>query len=111
SLLHPDLLEAVHTVLDLTQQVADALNVLQTIQTPVYQQMVQARLRQSCDRLQQTHQQLQQLQDQVALASLDANAATLPQRLQQLIAANQEILNADTFNSALNPGPNLQEPQ
>lgn len=102
SLLHPDLLEAVHTVLELIQQIADALRVLDTIQTPVYQQMVQERLQQSGDRLQQTQQQLQQLQDQVALASLDANAATLPQRLQQLIAANQQILEAEAFN------PNLE---
>ncbi|MEO1403643.1 MAG: hypothetical protein AAFV72_20695 [Cyanobacteria bacterium J06635_1] len=94
SLLHAELLEATHTVLGLTRQVADALQVLGKIKTPVYQQMAQARLKTSCDRLQESHHQLQQLQDQVALASLDAGTAALPARLQQLISANQQILNA-----------------
>lgn len=95
SLLQVDLLEALHTVVDLTRQVAEALQVMDQIQTPTYRQMAQERLQASCDRMRETHAQLQQLQDQVALSSLDpGNPATslLPQRLQSLITANKEIL-------------------
>lgn len=99
SLLHTELLEATHTVLGLTRQVADALQVLGKIKTPVYQQMAQERLQTSCDRLQESHHQLQQLQDQVALASLDAGTDALPARLQQLIAANQQILSTASFEN------------
>ncbi len=91
--LRTELLEALYTVVDLAQQVADGLQVQAQIQTPTYQQMAQKQLQQSCDRMQETHQQLQQLQDQVALASLSQGDAALPQRLETLIAANKEILN------------------
>ncbi|MEM6253470.1 MAG: hypothetical protein AAF821_11160 [Cyanobacteria bacterium P01_D01_bin.156] len=90
--LHTELLEALYTVVDLAQQVADGLQVQAQIQTPTYQQMAKKQLQKSCDRMQQTHQQLQQLQDQVALASLSQGDTTLPQRLEILIAANKEIL-------------------
>ena len=45
--------------------------------------------------MQASHAQLQQLQDQVALAKLDQSSSTgstLPQRLQNLVAANKQIL-------------------
>ncbi|MEM8614104.1 MAG: hypothetical protein AAGF93_18925 [Cyanobacteria bacterium P01_H01_bin.105] len=90
--LRTELLEALHTVVELAQQVADGLRVQAQIQTPKYQQMAKQQLQQSCDRMQQTHQQLQQLQDQVALASLSQGDASLPKRLEILIAANKEIL-------------------
>ncbi|WP_035991597.1 hypothetical protein [Leptolyngbya sp. KIOST-1] len=92
-LLQVDLLEALHTVLDLSGQVADGLVVLDQIETPTYKQMAQQRLDASCDRLAATHAQLQQLQDQIALSSLDAAGdSTLPQRLQTLVEANKIIL-------------------
>lgn len=91
--LRTELLEALYTVVDLAQQVADGLQVQAQIQTPTYQQMAQQQLQQSCDRMQETYQQLQQLQDQLALASLSQGDAALPQRLETLIAANKEILN------------------
>ncbi|MGB3311087.1 MAG: hypothetical protein WBG32_15580 [Nodosilinea sp.] len=92
-LLQVELLEAMHTVLDLSGQVADGLAVLDQIETPAYQQMAQQRLDASCDRLAATHSQLQQLQDQTALSSLDIAADnTLPQRLQTLVEANKTIL-------------------
>ncbi|MBD2234389.1 hypothetical protein [Phormidium tenue] len=92
-LLQVDLLEALHTVLDLSGQVADGLAVLDQIETPAYQQMAQQRLTASRDRLQATHSQLQQLQDQVALSTLDtADDSTLPHSLQSLIDANKTIL-------------------
>lgn len=92
-LLQVELLEALHTVLDLSGQVADGLAVLDQIETPAYQQMAQQRLTSSRDRLQATHSQLQQLQDQVALSTLDtADDSTLPHSLQSLIEANKTIL-------------------
>jgi hypothetical protein len=100
-LLQVELLEAMHTVLDLARQVAEALQVMDQIETPTYRQLAQQRLDASCDRLQSSHAQLQQLQDQVALTKLDQSASTdktLPQRLQTLVAANKQILespNAD----------------
>ena len=98
SLLQIELLEAMHTVVDLARQVAEALEVMNQIETPTYRQMAQQRLKASCDRMQASHVQLQQLQDQVALAKLDQSSAgggTLPQRLQNLVAANQQILEAN----------------
>jgi hypothetical protein len=91
-LLRADLLEAMHTVLDLTGQVAEALRVMAQIQTPAYRQLAQQRLQASHDRLRDSVAQLQQLQDQIALASLEPGGAPLPDRLQQLIAANRQIL-------------------
>ncbi|MBD1917664.1 MULTISPECIES: hypothetical protein [Cyanophyceae] len=92
-LLQVELLEALHTVLDLSGQVADGLAVLDQIETPAYQQMAQQRLAASRDRLQATHSQLQQLQDQVALSTLDTvGDSTLPHSLQSLIEANKTIL-------------------
>lgn len=92
--LQMGLLEAMHTVVDLAQQVADGLAVINQIETPTYRKLAQQRLAASCDRLQATHAQLQQLQDQVALSSLaaDTPSASLPQSLQTLISANRHIL-------------------
>jgi hypothetical protein len=93
-LLQMELLEALHTVVDLARQVADGLAVISQIETSTYRQLAQQRLTASRDRLQATHAQLQQLQDQVALSSLEAEAsqASLPQSLQILISANKLIL-------------------
>ena len=99
--LHLELLDAMHTVQDLARQVAEALTVIDEIETPAYRQLAQQRLALSCDRLQATHTQLQQLQDQVTLASLDTDPTTgspLPQRLQTLIAANKHILEESMGN-------------
>jgi hypothetical protein len=91
-LLQVELLEAMHTVLDLSGQVADGLAVIDQIETPAYKQMAQQRLAASCARLQATQAQLQQLQDQLALSTLDETGGTLPQNLQGLIDANRTIL-------------------
>ncbi len=91
-LLQVELLEAMHTVLDLSGQVADGLAVIDQIETPAYKQMAQQRLEASRDRLQATHTQLQQLQDQLALSTLEESGETLPQNLQTLIDANRTIL-------------------
>ncbi|MBE7385909.1 MAG: hypothetical protein F6J95_031540 [Leptolyngbya sp. SIO1E4] len=89
--LQTELLEALHTVVDLAQKVADGLQVKVQIQTPLYQYKIQKQLRQHCDRLQKIYAQLQQFQDHLALTSLETTPAdiTLPQRLQALIHTNQ----------------------
>ncbi|HEY9647150.1 MAG TPA: hypothetical protein V6C88_12305, partial [Chroococcidiopsis sp.] len=94
--LIPELLETMHTVLDLSGQVAEALQVIRQIQTPTYRTLAQQRLDASRDRLQQTFSQMQALQDQMAIASLDRGSddATLPLSLQALIADNKTILQA-----------------
>lgn len=93
-LLRVDLLDALHTVMALAQQVAEGLAVVSQIETPTYRQLTQQRIEASRDRLRATHDQLQQLQDQVALASLESDTRTeaLPQGLQTLIVANKHIL-------------------
>lgn len=93
-MLQGDLLEALHTVLALSQQVAEGLAVIPQIETPTYRQLTQQRIEASRERLRETHDQLQQLQDQVALASLDSDTPSgdLPKGLQTLIMANKHIL-------------------
>lgn len=93
--LTPELLEALYTVLDLSGQVAEALQVTQKIQTPTYRQLAEERLRMSGDRLRATHDQMQQLQDQLALSTLEqqvANSEPLPARLRLLITDNKTTL-------------------
>lgn len=90
--LHPELIEALYTALDLAQQVADDLQVQAQIQTAVYQTLVKKQLKQSCDRVEHTHLQLQQLQDLVALTSLSQGDKSLPKLLEDLIVANKETL-------------------
>ncbi|MEB3288473.1 MAG: hypothetical protein VKI82_01080 [Leptolyngbya sp.] len=93
-MLQGDILEALHTVMALSQQVAEGLAVIPQIETPTYRQLTQQRIEASRERLRETHDQLQQLQDQVALASLDSDTPSgdLPQGLQTLIVANKHIL-------------------
>lgn len=90
--LIPDLLETLHTVLDLADQFGQALQVSQQVQTPHYQQLAQQRLQHSEVRLQQTHDQLQALHDQIALEHLERQSLTLTsgisERLRILIAEN-----------------------
>ncbi|MFH7245214.1 MAG: hypothetical protein ACHWZW_20445 [Spirulina sp.] len=93
-MLQVELLEALHTVMALSKQVAEGLAVIPQIETPTYRQLTQQRIEASRERLRDTHDQLQQLQDQVALASLDNDTPTgdLPKGLQTLIVANKHIL-------------------
>lgn len=95
----PDLLETLHTVLDLVDQLVQALQVTQQVQTPHYQELSQTQLQSSLDRLQQTHNQLQELRDQMALASLKQRSRITPSgistRLQILIAENEKGILGD----------------
>lgn len=92
--LIPELLEALHTVLALTQQVVSALVTANQVQSSTYRPIAKQQLQTSCDRLQQTHDQLQQLQDQVLLSSLNQTDTdvNLPKTLQLLIAANKTAI-------------------
>jgi len=95
STLIPDLLEALYTVEGLAANIAGSTVALEQVQTEQYRILTQQQLETSCDRLQETHHQLQSLRDQVVLAQLSADAkasATLPDRLQLLIEANKTTL-------------------
>ncbi|NJO39201.1 MAG: hypothetical protein HC769_12705 [Cyanobacteria bacterium CRU_2_1] len=88
----PDLLETLHTVLDLVDQLVQALQVIQQVQTPRYRELAQQQLQSSQTRLQFTHDQLQELRDQMALEHLKqrslTTASVISTRLQTLIAEN-----------------------
>lgn len=97
--LIPDLLETLHTVLDLVDQFGQAFQVSQQVQTPHYQQLAQQRLQHSEVRLQQTRDQLQALHDQIALEHLERHSLTLTsgisERLQILITENEKGILGD----------------
>jgi ElaB/YqjD/DUF883 family membrane-anchored ribosome-binding protein len=95
----PDLLETLHTVLDLVEQLVQALQVTQQVQTPRYRELAQQQLRSSQNRLQQTHDQLQELRDQIAYETLERRSSTAPSavstRLQTLIIENERGILGD----------------
>lgn len=92
--LAPDLIETLYTVLALAEQVAVTLVSLNQAQTEVYQQSIQQHLQATSARLQDTHDQLQQLSDRVLLDALQASEVkdALPQHLQLLVADNKTTL-------------------
>ncbi|MBW4613850.1 MAG: hypothetical protein KME21_11335 [Desmonostoc vinosum HA7617-LM4] len=94
-----DLLETLHTVLDLVDRLVQALQVTQQMQTPHYRELAQQQLQSSLTRLQQTHDQLQELRDQFALENLERRSLTVPtvisKRLQILIAENERGILGD----------------
>lgn len=99
SMLIPDLLEALYTVEGLAANIAGSTVALEQVQTEQYRTLTQQQLESSCDRLQETHHQLQSLRDQIVLAQLSADAkasAALPDRLQLLIEANKTTLQTAT---------------
>ena len=81
-------------MLDLSNQVVEAILALEKVQTQSYRAFAQEHLNTSLDRLQQTHNQLQQLQDQVLLSSLENPeiSSRLPLYLQELINVNRSSL-------------------
>ncbi|NJR64767.1 MAG: hypothetical protein HC772_04655 [Leptolyngbyaceae cyanobacterium CRU_2_3] len=99
STLIPDLLETLHTVLDLIDQLVQALQVTQQVQTPRYRELAQHQLKTSLSRLQQTHDQLQELRDQIAFETLERRSLTSPDiistRLQTLIYENEKGILGD----------------
>jgi hypothetical protein len=94
STLTPELIETLYTVLDLSNQVVEAILALEKVQTESYRDLAQKHLDTSLNRLQYTHNQLQQLQDQVLLSSLENPeiSTRLPLYLQELINVNRSSL-------------------
>ncbi|MBD1916661.1 hypothetical protein [Leptolyngbya sp. NM1-A1] len=92
----PDLLEILHTVLDLVEQLAQALRAIREVKTYHYQQLAQQQLYSSQKRLEQTHTQLQELRDQMILDTLQqpslTSSAGITTWLQTLIAENENGL-------------------
>lgn len=101
--LTPELLEALHTVLALAGQVAEALQAVEQVQSATYRPLVRQRSQASCDRLQKTHDQLQHLQDQLFLSVLDQEATksttSLPLSLRLVIEANRTALQQSAGDS------------
>ncbi len=101
--LVPDLLETLYTVEALAASVAGGIVALEQVQTQAYRTLTRQQLTQSSDRLQTTHDQLQQLRDQILLAQLTSDSedtSALPTRLQLLIEANKTTLQGSTDESA-----------
>lgn len=92
--LTPELIETLYTVLDLSNQVVEAILALEKVQTESYRSLAEEHLKTSLNRLQNTHHQLQQLQDQVLLSSLEnpEMSSRLPSYLQELISVNRSSL-------------------
>lgn len=89
----PDLLQTLHTVLDLVKQLAQALRALREVKTYRYQQLAQQQLYSSHKRLEQTRTQLQKLRDQMILDTLQqpslTSSAEIATWLQALITENE----------------------
>jgi hypothetical protein len=81
-------------VLDLSNQVVEAILALEKVQTESYRSLAEEHLKTSLNRLQNTHHQLQQLQDQVLVSSLENSemSSRLPSYLQELISVNRSSL-------------------
>lgn len=94
-----DILETLITVLDLAGQVADAIATIGQVKSENYRVVAQRRLQASYDRLQATHELLQNLQDQVLLLSLDRSSSNLkmeiPAQLRLAIDTNKITLQAN----------------
>lgn len=76
STLIPELLEALHTILDLVEQLAQALKAVKQVKTYRCQQLAQQQLHSNQRRLQCTHDQLQELCDRMTLDTLQRQAST-----------------------------------
>ena len=102
SILIPELLETLHTVLALCEQVVASLLALEQMQTETYQNLTRQHLQVSCQRVQETHHLLQQLQDRVLLSSLDTSKlqSSLPRSLRVIIAENKTVLERVQENSS-----------
>lgn len=102
SILIPELLETLHTVLSLCKQVVASLLALEQMETETYRNLTLQHLQTSRQRIEETHRLLQQLQDQVLLSSVKTSEvqASLPNRLQVIIAENKTVLEQVRQNSS-----------
>ena len=92
----PDLLDTLHTVLELLSQFTQAFLATQKIKTLQYQKIAQQQLLASTYRLNQTLIQLQELHDQLMTEDMDMRSSKLSSgvssRLQVLITSNKSEL-------------------
>jgi hypothetical protein len=90
--LIPDLLDALHTVSALSQEIAETLQAMEQLQTSNYRRLAEEGIRASCDRLKSSYEKLQNLHDQAILLKIPAARVDLPQQIKFLIEANEAIL-------------------
>ncbi|WP_427158885.1 hypothetical protein ACQFX9_23415 [Aliinostoc sp. HNIBRCY26] len=92
STLTPDLLETLHSILELIDRLVQALQVNTKVQTPYYQELTKQQLQSCLTRLQDTQDKLQELHDQIALDNLGNpmlnHTSVISSRLQTLINEN-----------------------
>ncbi|MEM9568165.1 MAG: hypothetical protein AAF974_07635 [Cyanobacteria bacterium P01_E01_bin.34] len=96
--LSSDLLDTLYTVLGLLEQVGQAIQVNQEVETDTYRRLARQKLDTSLQRLEVTYQDLQVLRDQLAISSLapEGDSDRLPVNLQILIQANSAALEFST---------------
>ncbi|MGK7912901.1 MAG: hypothetical protein AB4050_15720 [Synechococcus sp.] len=96
--LSSDLLDTLYTVLGLLEQVGQAIQVNQEVETTTYRRLARQKLETSLQRLEVTYQDLQVLRDQLAISSLasEGDSDRLPVNLQMLIQANSAALELST---------------
>lgn len=94
SVLTPELLETLYTVIALLDQVIEAHLALEQVETDTYKKLAENHLEASRKQLKNTHSQLQYLQDQVLLSALETTEvkAGLPGNLRSLISENKTTL-------------------
>ena len=101
--LMPELIETLYTVLALCEQIIKSVLALKEIKTEAYQKVTEKYLQESNLRIFETYKQLEQLQDQVVIASLaketEGVEAGLPRRLKILISENKTALKPTTDSS------------
>ncbi|MEO0867032.1 MAG: hypothetical protein AAFY17_01045 [Cyanobacteria bacterium J06642_11] len=92
----PDLLDTLHTVISLAEQLIDAISITQQVRTPYYQKLALQQLHTSQLRLQQTYHQLESLHDQLMVTELEWRTAQslggMAERLQVLVAENTQSI-------------------
>jgi hypothetical protein len=97
SLLLPDLLETLHSTLELAERSAEALCLSEQMQTPSFQDKARRQMPRSFERLQITQTQLQTLADQLAWERLEARStdstSVLSSGLRGLIIENEKTIN------------------
>lgn len=90
--LVPDLLDALHTVAALSQEIAETLQAMDRLQTSNYRKLAEESLRASCDRLKSSYEKLQNLHDLAILQRIPAAKFDLPHQIELLVEANQAAL-------------------
>lgn len=89
----PDLIETLHTVFTLANQLVESLQIIQQVRTPHYRKLADQQFTNSRARLKQTHTQLQELHDQLIVSDLQTSSQTvggIAERLQVLIQENAQ---------------------